>query len=42
MSCYLMLPGGRLVAFIVTELFRVNQQRVKKLLEKVTILDFPQ
>ena len=40
MSCYLMLQGGKLIAFIATELFRVNQQRVKKkLLETVTILD---
>ena len=40
MSCYLMLQGGKLIAFIVTELFRVKQQRVKKkLLETVTILD---
>ena len=40
MICYLMLQGGKLIAFIITELFRVNQQRVKKkLLKKVTILD---
>ena len=35
-----MLQGGKLIAFIITELFRVNQQRVKKkLLERVTMLD---
>ena len=40
MICYLMLQGGKLIAFIITELFRVNQQRVKKkLLKRVTILD---
>ena len=34
-----MLQGGKLIAFIITELFRVNQQRVKKkLLERVTML----
>ena len=34
------LQGGKLIAFFVTELFRVNQQRVKKkLLEMVAVLD---
>ena len=40
MNCYLMLHGDKLIAFIITELFRVNKQNVKKkLLERVTILD---
>ena len=35
-----MLHGDKLIAFIITELFRVNKQNVKKkLLERVTILD---
>ena len=40
MSSYLMLQSGKPMAFIVTESFRVKQQRVKKkLLGRVTILD---
>ena len=40
MICYLMLQGGKFIAFIITELSRVNQPRVKKkLLKRVTVLD---